>query len=152
MTLRRFQTGVIDLTCATIGHRNDGWLPLPGGPVIEAYLYTSCTSCRKTEAHLHANGVDYERRDYFRDRFTRDELASILARAGLAPREILSRRSKVYQARATEIDNLDDDALLDLMIDEPTLLRRPLVIGRAGAVVGHNAEKLDELIRAASAP
>ena len=93
--------------------------------------------------------VDYEVRDYFRDRFTRSELTAILERAGLTPRDILSRRSKVYQANAAEIDALDDDILLGRMLDEPTLLRRPLVIGPTGTIVGHNATKLDDMIDAA---
>ena len=84
--------------------------------MIEAYIYTSCTSCRKTVAQLEASGAPFTTRDYFRDRFTREELADVLARAGLTPREILSRRSKVYLARSEEIDALDDEALLDLML------------------------------------
>lgn len=114
--------------------------------MIDAYIYTSCTSCRKTVAQLQESGVPFARRDYFRNRFTREELADVLARAGLSPREVLSRRSKVYQARAEEIDAMDDDALLDLMLQEPTLLRRPIVIKDGTAVVGHNAAKLADLI------
>lgn len=114
--------------------------------MIDAYIYTSCTSCRKTIAQLQESGVPFESRDYFRDRFTRDELEDVLTRAGLSPREVLSRRSRVYQARAVEIDAMDDDALLDLMLQEPTLLRRPIVIKEGTAVVGHNAGALAALI------
>ena len=116
--------------------------------MIESYGYTSCTSCRKTDEQLRNAGVEFTARDFFRHRFTRDELTSILERAGLTPREVLSKRSKVYKARSSEIDALDDDRLLELMLLEPTLLRRPLVLGPTGAVVGHNATKLDDMIDA----
>lgn len=114
--------------------------------MIESYGYTSCTSCRKTVDQLRESGVDFTWRDYFRDRFSREELASVLERAGLTPREVLSKRSKVYQARSAEIDGLDDDALLSLMLEEPTLLRRPLVLGSTGTILGHNATKLAAMI------
>ncbi|MGC4107089.1 MAG: arsenate reductase family protein [Thermomicrobiales bacterium] len=114
--------------------------------MIEAYIYTSCTSCRKTVEQLKDSGVEFESCDYFRNRFTRDELKDVLTRAGLTPREILSVRSKVYKARSAEIDALDDDALLDLMLEEPTLLRRPLVIKDGAVVVGHNTGALADLI------
>lgn len=114
--------------------------------MIEAYIYASCTSCRKTVAQLEEAGAQFERRDFFRHPFSRDELRSVLDRAGLAPRDVLSRRSKVYLARSEEIDALDDDALLDLMLEEPTLLRRPLVVKDDRVVVGHHAGKLAELI------
>lgn len=113
---------------------------------IDLYGYTSCTSCRKTDQQLKESGADYVYRDYFRQRFSRAELESMLRQAGLTPREVLSRRSKVYQARGAEIDALTDDQLLTLMLDEPTLLRRPIVIGGGEVVVGHNATKLAEMI------
>ena len=118
---------------------------------IDLYGYTTCTSCRKTDQQLKESGADYVYRDYFRQRFTRDELEQVLARAGLTPRDVLSRRSKVYQARMEEIDALDDDQLLTLMLKEPTLLRRPIVIGNDEVVVGHNATKLADLIEHATA-
>jgi Spx/MgsR family transcriptional regulator len=116
--------------------------------VIEAYVYTSCTSCRKTDAVLRESGVAFTSRDYFRDRFSKEELVDILKRAGLGPKGVLSKRSKVYKERGEEIDALDDEELLDLMLEEPTLLRRPLVLGSQGVVLGHNPAKLNELIEA----
>ncbi len=40
---------------------------------------------------------------------------------------------------------LNDDDLLDLMIQEPTLLRRPIVIGPSGSVVGYKQKELQVL-------
>lgn len=114
--------------------------------MINAYIYGSCTSCRKTEAWLRESGAEFSSRDYFRNRFTRTELATLLSDAGLSVSDLLSTRSKVYKDRQAEIDNLDDDAVLDLMVEEPTLLRRPLVIGNGGAVIGHNSTKLESLV------
>ncbi len=114
--------------------------------MINAYIYSSCTSCRKTDAALRESGTTYVARDFFRERFTRHELAAILGGAGLSPGDVLSRRSKVYATRQEEIDSLADDDLLDLMIAEPTLLRRPIVVGKDDVVIGHNAGKLEALI------
>lgn len=114
--------------------------------MIEAYIYTSCTSCRKTVDQLKASGADFTTRDFFRDRFTRDELRALLARIGLGVRDVLSVRSKVYLERSAEIEGLDDDALLDMMLVEPTLLRRPLVVKDSESIIGHNTGKLAALI------
>jgi Spx/MgsR family transcriptional regulator len=116
--------------------------------MIESYVYSSCTSCRKTEDVLKESGAAYASRDYFRDRFTREELRALLDRVGLAPGDVLSRRSKVYKADPDRFDAMSDGELLASMIEEPTLLRRPLVIQGETAIVGHNATKLNELIAA----
>lgn len=114
--------------------------------MIEAYIYTSCTSCRKSIAQLSENGAAFQGRDYFRERFTREELQSVLERAGLKPSDILSTRSKAYTARSLASKDLSEDDILDLMLAEPRLLKRPLVIGNGKVVVGHNESKLTELI------
>jgi arsenate reductase-like glutaredoxin family protein len=75
-----------------------------------------------------------------------DELREVLAAAGLSPRDVLSRRSRVYKERNLEHHEHTDDELLALMVEEPTLLRRPLVIDDDGVIVGHNANVLQEMI------
>lgn len=114
----------------------------------EIYLYTSCTSCRKAEAQLKSAGVEVARRDYFKDRFTRAELAEVLERAGVTPHEILSTRSTPYKALELEGKTLSADELLDLMVEHPQLLRRPLVIRDGKSTIGYNAGAIDALIGA----
>lgn len=99
---------------------------------------------------LEEQGISFERRDYFRDRFSRDELGDVLARAGLTPRQALSTRSRAYRELGLADRDLSNDELLDLMVAEPTLLRRPIIIGRGGAVVGFNRDDLTRLVKAES--
>jgi regulatory protein spx len=114
--------------------------------MIQAYTYTSCTSCRKTDDVLKQSGLPYGRREFFKERFTRDELKQVLEGAGLRPSDVLSRRSRVYKERNLESQDLPEDDLLDLMVQEPTLLRRPLVINGDQVIVGHNESALREMI------
>ena len=114
--------------------------------MIKAYLYSSCTSCRKTDEMLKHSGVPYERREFFKERFSVDELRQVLSAAGLSPRDVLSKRSRVYKERDLEHQPLTDDDLLRLMVEEPTLLRRPLVIDEDRVIIGHNATALQDMI------
>lgn len=88
----------------------------------------------------------YERRDYFKQPFTREELATLLQRAGLTPRDALSKRSRAYRDLGLAEREVSDDELLDLMIEHPTLLRRPLVITPKGSTLGFSAKKFDSLV------
>jgi arsenate reductase-like glutaredoxin family protein len=64
----------------------------------------------------------------------------------LTPTEVLSKRSRAYKALGLAERELSDDELLDLMVQEPTLLRRPLIISPSGVEVGFNQKRLQELI------
>jgi arsenate reductase (glutaredoxin) len=86
------------------------------------------------------------RRDYFKERFTVEELRALLGEIGLTPRDALSRRSRSYKARVSDrLDSLIDDELLRLMVEDPTLLRRPLAVRDGQAVVGFDRAGLTEL-------
>lgn len=71
----------------------------------------------------------------------------MLARAGLTPHDALSKRSRAYKELGLAGRTVSDDELLDLMIAEPTLLRRPLVISEKGSALGFNRDRLEELTR-----
>ena len=86
--------------------------------------------------------MQVRRRDFFKERFAPDELRSVLEGAGLTARDVISTRSKVYRERSGEIDALDDDALIVLMTQEPTLLRRPLVVADGTAFTGFDRTAL----------
>lgn len=119
--------------------------------VITAYIHSSCTSCRKTEAWLKESGAGYMRRDFFRDRLSSEELTALLDETGLSASDILSTRSKVYKERQDESDALSEGALIGLITEEPTLLRRPIVVGPADVVIGHNPKRLQALIESETA-
>jgi arsenate reductase-like glutaredoxin family protein len=88
------------------------------------------------------------RRDYFKERFTREELADVLRRAGLTPREALSKRSRAYRELGLAEREVSDDELLDLMVAEPTLLRRPLLLTPEGSALGFDRKRMDALFGA----
>ncbi len=114
--------------------------------MITALLYNSCTSCRKTEQVLKESGVEYERREFFKDRFTGEELQSLLQSASLTPADVFSTRSRVYKDRNLGEAGLDDEQRIDFMVEEPTLLRRPIVITGDRVVVGNDVIRLRKLI------
>lgn len=95
---------------------------------------------------LKESGVTYESREYFKDRFTKDELRSLLHSAHLEPGDLISTRSRPYKERNLGESDLDDEQMLDLMIEEPRLLRRPIVIGEDRVIVGHDEQALRDLI------
>ena len=113
----------------------------------EIYLYSSCTSCRNAEALLGDLGVETDRRDYFKTRFTKDELKGLLERIGLTAHDVLSTRSRPYKALDLASKTLTEDELLDLMLEHPQLLRRPIVVRDNQATVGFNRDAITALVK-----
>lgn len=95
--------------------------------------------------HLDELGISYDRRDYFGNRFTVEELSALFAEMGISPHDALSTRSRVYQARRDEVDKMDDQALIELMTEEPTLIRRPIVISDSTWTIGSRKADMERL-------
>lgn len=56
------------------------------------------------------------------------------------PRDVLARRSPSARRLGIDPDALDDDELVRLMVQEPRLIRRPLLVVDGRLVVGANAK------------
>ena len=64
-------------------------------------------------------------RDFFKDAFTRAEIEEILQ--GKPAAEMFNFRSPSFKKLGLERDKLSDNELIDLMLKEPRLVRRPVV-------------------------
>lgn len=114
---------------------------------IRIYLYGNCSSCKNAEHVLNAAGVDYDRRDIFKDRLTVAEVNTLLEEIGKLPNEVLSRRSIPYRELGLAERDVTDDELVALMSEHPGLLRRPIVIAPGEVQVGFSRSALESLAR-----
>ena len=95
---------------------------------------------------LAEHGIEFERRDYFKEPFTVDELRGLFDEIGMRPSELLSKRSKAYKELGLADREVTDAELLELIPENPTLLRRPILVRDGQVVVGFNKEKIEALI------
>ncbi len=91
--------------------------------------------------------MSYTRRDYFKQRFSVEELRELLHSLNLSAHDVLSTRAGKYREFGLDQREVSEDELLQLMTDEPTLLRRPLVKRGSRSVVGFNQSELESLAR-----
>ncbi|MEK3807971.1 MULTISPECIES: Spx/MgsR family RNA polymerase-binding regulatory protein [Metabacillus] len=109
------------------------------------YSYPSCTSCRKTKHWLKAHNVDFNEKHLFRETPTYSELQKILQLTTDGMDEILATRSQTYKELNLDIDELPLSDVIKLIIDEPKLLRRPIITDGKKLVVGYNPQALTKL-------
>lgn len=114
---------------------------------VTFYTYPSCTSCRKTKKWLSAHSVDVQERHIFRETPTRQELFTLLSMTSEGLDELLATRSRTFKSLNVDVDNMPLSAVVDLIIQEPKLLRRPILTDGEAIVVGYNLEKLRSLTK-----
>ncbi|WP_326717437.1 transcriptional regulator SpxA [Vagococcus jeotgali] len=110
--------------------------------MLKLYTSPSCTSCRKARAWLQDNQIEFVERNIFSEPLTQDELKEILRMTEDGTEEIISTRSKVFQKLDIDLDELSLPELLDLVQENPGLLRRPIMIDDKRLQVGFNEDEI----------
>ncbi len=88
-----------------------------------------------------------DRRDFFKQAFTVAELRALLKSLHLTPHDVLSVKSPAYKAMGLAGRELGAEELLALMVQEPRLIRRPLVVINGRPIVGFDREAIAAQIK-----
>ena len=80
--------------------------------------------------------LDIEARDFFKDPLTESELKKIIKMTGKKPSELLRKRDKMYKEMNLEKNEKTDSELIKLMVKNPGLILRPIIILKNKALVG----------------
>lgn len=110
--------------------------------MINLYVSSSCTSCRKARAWLKKHDVPFKERNIFSEPLTKEDIVNILRLTENGTEEIISTRSKAFQELHVNLDDLSIDQLLDLVEKNPSLLRRPIIMDDRRLQVGYNDDEI----------
>ena len=113
---------------------------------ITVYQKPTCTTCRQVHAALQESGVDFEAVNYYVDPIPRTRLVELLRKMGMKPRELLRTKEEIYRKLKLGERNLSDAEIIDLMIEHPDLIQRPIVEKGAKAILARPAERLKEIL------
>ena len=110
--------------------------------MVNLYTTPSCTSCRKAKAWLEEHQIEFIERNILSDSLTIDEIKSILRLTEEGTDEIISTKSKTFQELKVNIDSLSLHELYKLIINNPQMLRRPIIQDEKRLQVGYNEEEI----------
>jgi arsenate reductase len=115
---------------------------------MDAIIYhnPACATSRNVLALIRNAGVEPHIIDYQKCPPTRLLLRQLLARAGLAVRDILRQKGTPYQELGLADPALGDDALLDAIMAHPILMDRPLVVSPKGVRLCRPSEEVIDLL------
>ena len=109
------------------------------------YHNPRCSKSRATLGILQEKGIDLQIVEYLKHPLDREVLAELLSSLGMDVRELIRRGEKIYKELNSE-DSLSDDELVDLMVQHPILMNRPIVVSSKGARLCRPPETVLEIL------
>jgi arsenate reductase len=99
------------------------------GRVVEFTIYHNpdCQNSLNTLLLLRTAGHEPRIVEYLKQPPTKKELGSLVARMKLSARDVIRKAEPLYLELGLDRREVNDDALLDAMVQNPVLLNRPIV-------------------------
>jgi len=113
---------------------------------ITIYQKPTCSKCRTTLGILKDRGADFVSVNYYEKPLTAKDLRRLINKLGIAPRELLRKGEQVYRDLGLGKREVSDDELIQMMVENPDLIQRPIVVKGDKAVLGRPPENVDELL------
>jgi len=113
---------------------------------ITIYHNPRCGTSRNTLAAIREAGHEPAVVDYLANPPSREQLARLIADAGLQPRDAVRRKEALYAELGLDRPEVEDAALLDAMVAHPILIERPFVVTPKGVRLCRPFERVREVM------
>ncbi len=114
--------------------------------MVTLFTTPSCGSCRKAKAWFEEHQIVFIERNILSHPLTIDEIKSILRLTEEGTDEIISTNSKVFQELNVDIEALPLNELYKLVMNNPKMLRRPIILDEKRLQVGYNEEEITRFL------
>lgn len=110
--------------------------------MVTIYTTSSCSSCRKAVAWMKEHNIPFKEKNIFTEHITIKDLHKILKNTENGYDDIISTRSKVFTENNFDLDSMKTSELEQLIIENPSILRRPIIIDDNKIQVGYNDDDI----------
>ena len=114
--------------------------------MIKILVSPSCASCRKVKKWFDENQIPYESINIFSPSLSADDIKEAITKSENGTDDIISRRSKVFQEGSVDFDELTVSQLIQFVLKNPSVLKRPIIIDDHRLQVGYNSEEIRTFI------
>lgn len=110
--------------------------------MIQIYTTPSCASCRKAKKWFDQYKIQYSEKNIFSIKLSKEDIFRMLANSENGFDDIISTRSKVFKEKKLDPDSMSITELIDFIIENPSVLKRPIIINETELQVGYNNEDI----------
>ena len=113
---------------------------------VTIYHNPRCSKSRAALKLLQERGIEPQIVEYLKKPPDAVRLKQLLAMLGKSPRELMRKGEAPYKELGLADENLDDDALIAAMVENPILIERAIVVAGDQARLGRPPETILEIL------
>ena len=105
-----------------------------------------CSKSRQALALLKERKDKFEVFMYLDEKLEKGFLKEIIQKLGISPRDLLRRGESAYKENNLKDSNISDEEIINLMIEYPKLIERPIYIKDTKAIIGRPPEEVLKIV------
>lgn len=110
--------------------------------MIKIYTISSCTSCKKAKTWLNAHQLPYKEQNLGKEPLTKQEILDILSKTEDGIESIVSSKNRYAKALNCNIEDLSLSQVIDLIQENPRILKSPILIDDKRLQVGYKEDDI----------
>lgn len=113
--------------------------------MITIYHNPRCSKSREGLQLLELEGKPFTTVKYLNEPLTKEELTEIINKLNIKPIELVRQKEDIWIKNYKGKD-LSDGKVIDIMVEHPNLIERPIVVNGNKAVIARPAERIKEIL------
>lgn len=109
------------------------------------YYLSTCDTCKKILAKINPASHGFELQDIKKDKITAGQLDQMKKLAGSFD-ALFSKRATLYSTMKLKEKNLSEKEMRELILEEYTFLKRPVIIYDGKIFIGNSPKELNALL------
>lgn len=112
---------------------------------LKVYHKTNCSKSRCALEWLDEHDHQYEVIEYLKQVPTKKELQQLLAKLDMKPLDLIRKKEEIF-IKKFKNKKFTDDEWIQIIIENPNLIERPIVVDGYKAIIARPAELLEEFL------
>lgn len=113
---------------------------------VTIYHNPRCSKSRQTLELIKEQGIEPDIREYLKEPPSATELNQVLTSLNISARELLRKNEQEYKDNDLSNPELSDAQIIEVMIANPKLIERPIVLKNGKARIGRPPESVLEIL------
>jgi arsenate reductase (glutaredoxin) len=114
-------------------------------PMIIIYHNPKCRKSRAGLQYLQEKGLEHTVVEYLKTPFTREKFKELLMKLNMRPLEIVRTQEDEFKEKLKG-KNFTDEEWITIILENPKLIQRPIVVQNHKAVLGQPVEEIERLL------
>ncbi|MBU2881250.1 arsenate reductase (glutaredoxin) [Psychrosphaera sp. B3R10] len=110
------------------------------------YHNPRCSKSRQTLELVQQKSNDIEVIEYLKTPPSAEELTAIIAMLGISARTLIRTKETEYKTSGLEDKSLTDQQVIELMVNNPKVIERPIVVANGKAAIGRPPENVLDIL------